>query len=212
MVVQGPDGTIFKVCTACEAALPLGTFPKNRRGTLGLNSVCNPCKKARAAEYKAANLEAVRARAAANARRRYAKDPESQRLATKRWREANPEKRKQAFRSWYMQKQYGLDEVGYQAMLLAQGSACAICRSAEPRGKGTFHVDHDHRTGRVRKLLCHRCNTVLGTLDDDPALIEAMLAYVKEHAGEETALCPEPVASGSTELEPSSGPCSSSRP
>ena len=50
----------------------------------------------------------------------------------------------------------------YDAMLKAQGGRCAlfeVCGHEEPGGRGTWHVDHDHKTGRARGLLCHECNT-----------------------------------------------------
>jgi hypothetical protein len=43
-----------------------------------------------------------------------------------------------------------------------QKNRCAICESADPRGKGDFHLDHDHRTGKIRGLLCSQCNRTLG--------------------------------------------------
>lgn len=68
---------------------------------------------------------------------------------------------------------YGLTPEKYDTMLARQGGACALCRTTEPRGKGKWHVDHQHETGKtyhtfkqqdgpVRGLLCHRCNQALG--------------------------------------------------
>ena len=56
-------------------------------------------------------------------------------------------------------KQLGVTDEDYARMLAAQGGGCAIC-GATPKTR-RLHVDHDHRTGRVRGLLCHRCNRYL---------------------------------------------------
>lgn len=56
-------------------------------------------------------------------------------------------------------KQLGVDAAEYDRLLAAQGGGCAIC-GALPKTR-RLHVDHDHRTGRVRGLLCHRCNRAL---------------------------------------------------
>jgi hypothetical protein len=58
-------------------------------------------------------------------------------------------------------KQLGVSDEDYAAMLEAQGGGCAIC-GAKPKTR-RLHVDHDHATGKVRGLLCHRCNRALPT-------------------------------------------------
>lgn len=63
---------------------------------------------------------------------------------------------------WAIKTRYGLTPSDVQAMLEKQGGACAIC--VLPLTK--HHIDHCHTTGKVRGLLCHRCNTRLGGLDD----------------------------------------------
>ena len=58
-------------------------------------------------------------------------------------------------------KQLGITDAAYEALLEQQGGHCAIC-SATPKTR-RLHVDHDHATGKVRGLLCHRCNRALPT-------------------------------------------------
>jgi hypothetical protein len=82
-----------------------------------------------------------------------------------------------------LQYTYGISLAEYNAMLLEQGGRCAICRTDEPRGPGnTFQVDHDHTNGDVRGLLCHSCNTGIGSLRDDPALLRVAITYLESHA------------------------------
>jgi hypothetical protein len=75
---------------------------------------------------------------------------------------------------------YGLTAGAYDAMVDAQGGKCASCGrppSDEDRG-GRLAVDHDHRTGRVRGLLCVRCNTALGLLREDRDVITMLWKYL----------------------------------
>lgn len=73
---------------------------------------------------------------------------------------------------------FGVTPEAFEAMKTAQGNACAICRTETPRGKGDWHVDHDHVTGRVRGLLCQNCNIGLGNFRDDPSKLAAAITYL----------------------------------
>lgn len=71
---------------------------------------------------------------------------------------------------------YGLTLEGYEGMLLEQGGGCAIC--GLPPGTRALHVDHDHRTGEVRGLLCNNCNQGLGRFRDEPDALVAAAMYL----------------------------------
>lgn len=75
-------------------------------------------------------------------------------------------------------KQLGVDDARYRAMLEAQGGGCAICGS-KPRTR-RLHVDHDHKTGRVRGLLCYADNRLLPSYATAPR-IDAALRYLLRH-------------------------------
>jgi hypothetical protein len=72
---------------------------------------------------------------------------------------------------------YGLKDGQYEALYAAQGGVCAICRRAKGLTK-KLAVDHDHKTGYVRGLLCSPCNKLLGHLRDDPNLAAGIWAYL----------------------------------
>src|SRR5437667_108661 len=55
--------------------------------------------------------------------------------------------------------QLGVTDAEYDRLLAAQGGGCAIC--GNPPKTRRLHADHDHKTGHVRGLLCHRCNRAL---------------------------------------------------
>lgn len=76
-----------------------------------------------------------------------------------------------------IEKTYGLDREAYDALLKLQGGRCAICR-ARPKSK-RLAVDHDHKTGVVRGLLCSRCNhDLMGAAWDSQAMALALLGYI----------------------------------
>jgi hypothetical protein len=77
----------------------------------------------------------------------------------------------------HRERTYGVTADQFDAMMLRQAGCCAICQ--EPMG--TPAVDHDHDTGRVRGLLCRRCNTGIGMLADDPDRLLSAAAYLLAH-------------------------------
>lgn len=85
-------------------------------------------------------------------------------------------------RDGHLRRTYGISSADYDAMLGRQGGGCAICHAAPTWNKPVLPVDHDHLTGRVRSLLCHRCNIVLGLVSEDVLLLEAMEDYLRVNA------------------------------
>lgn len=85
---------------------------------------------------------------------------------------------------------YGITPEQYAEMNEKQGGLCASCGEPprpDARKKGLF-VDHCHDSGKVRALLCSRCNSALGLLDEDPEKILALAAYIVQHQAQ-TASC-----------------------
>lgn len=73
---------------------------------------------------------------------------------------------------------YGLDWDDYERLLVCQDYRCAIC-GGRPR-RNALAVDHDHKTGELRGLLCSRCNhKLLGTANDDPARLRKAANYLE---------------------------------
>lgn len=78
----------------------------------------------------------------------------------------------------------GFTEQQYNDMLEKQGGVCAICKgnpgkSTNQKPRKNFCIDHDHITGKVRGLLCHKCNAGLGLLGDTVESIEMTIKYLK---------------------------------
>ncbi len=140
------------------------------------------------------------------------KHPEYYREAQRRWRAKNPEWARQKAREWYARnkksqrvrcrayyrankprlnklriaanrkKRYGIEPEEFLALFEAQRGLCAICAKPE-RSKGkSLSVDHNHKTGRRRRLLCGNCNRGLGCFFESVELMRKAIAYLEEHA------------------------------
>jgi hypothetical protein len=81
-----------------------------------------------------------------------------------------------ADRAGYFYRKYRLTEQAVDALREDQANRCAICGDPDPQ-----HLDHDHATDKVRRLLCQRCNHGLGLFRDDPGLLHTAALYVTGH-------------------------------
>ena len=82
-------------------------------------------------------------------------------------------------------RKYGITVDEYDAMLVEQNGVCCICKCdgrAWYRANDRYPlvVDHDHGTRKVRGLLCHHCNTMLGAARDDIDCLLAAVAYIQK--------------------------------
>lgn len=162
----------MKRCRICNELKPLSDFYRMAGMRDGHRNECKACNLAQQAE-------------------RHRRDPEPKRERARRWAQDNPERRaarareyrasgrkEMADRKSYLKRQYGLSVEGYDAMLASQDGVCAVC-SRPPTPGISLHVDHDHETGRIRGLLCFRCNNALGDMEDDPVLLRAAARYLE---------------------------------
>jgi hypothetical protein len=115
---------------------------------------------------------------------------EKQKIASRKWRKAHPERHKAASRKWakahpnkigeYSRKYlYGIAEAQVQALMLAQENKCAVCRGSLLEGNKTC-VDHNHLTNQIRGILCHCCNIGIGMFKDDPLRLELAADYLRK--------------------------------
>lgn len=99
--------------------------------------------------------------------------PEYQ-VKLKAWRKANRTRINLRARI----KRYGLTISQYEHMLKVQSHKCKVCLEPFSSAKST-HVDHNHTTGKVRALLCGKCNTALGQLRESDFILQRVLAYLR---------------------------------
>lgn len=76
-----------------------------------------------------------------------------------------------------LKRQYSITEAQYEAIAAKQNNRCAICHCQQHYQR--LSVDHDHKTGMVRGLLCVQCNRGLGRFFDSPLRLRAAADYVE---------------------------------
>jgi hypothetical protein len=107
--------------------------------------------------------------------------PEKKRLYRKNYRENH--------KANQLKAKYGITVEDYQSMFDSQGGVCKLCGMEETtkisKGDGvrSLAVDHDHNTGKVRGLLCHQCNVVLGQYEKHKDLFPKFQEYLDQTGG-----------------------------
>lgn len=86
-------------------------------------------------------------------------------------------KKKTDNRKSWAQVTYGLTPDEFNTMLIEQSGRCGICETP----MRSPHIDHNHKTGAVRALLCRSCNHMLGNAQDDPEIFKAAISYLEDH-------------------------------
>lgn len=118
---------------------------------------------------------------------------EAQRAYQRAWAQRNRERVREYSRTFYWRhrdgerarhrrRKYGVDASLVLTLNRVQGGLCAICRKA-----AATDVDHDHRSGTIRGLLCNQCNVGLGSFKDDPSRLLAAAQYLMESGPNEVA-------------------------
>lgn len=170
----------MKACKECLESKPLDEYWLHNQAADGRHGVCAECMRARGRAIPKDAPSRVRGRAA---NREYFKRPEvkireNERRA-KRYYADHAKIRAQIRRAKFLRK-YGITPEQADQMLVEQGGVCAICKTSEWTKAGPS-VDHCHTTGRVRAILCNRCNAAIGFAKEDPERLRAAAAYLEQH-------------------------------
>lgn len=101
----------------------------------------------------------------------------------KRWYEQNKQRHKQSSFKAKLKKEYGITPQDYNALNKSQKGCCAICgcTKADNSGGKRLAVDHNHETGKIRGLLCDRCNRGLGYFKDNVDFLKKAITYLLSH-------------------------------
>ncbi len=153
---------VMKICRRCGKRKPASEFSGKPKHFHKTKSTCKACK----IKYVAA------------------------------WQKANPgrvllakEKNRRQFGAAYnARRHYGLPFDVYFEMVSASKGLCAICekpevfRDTNGRPRRSLSVDHDHSTGKVRGLLCAKCNVALGAVGESIPLLRKLISYLRRHS------------------------------
>lgn len=156
-----------------------------------VNGTCYGCIYERNAIYKVKNSDKIKKKKAEwhqltkDKRQQYGKEYRArnkERLRIKRHEYL--ERRRANYLRHKLEVRYGLTKEQHEKLVVVSNGQCQICKGRELKQNtiGVYNnlsVDHDHQTGKVRGLLCNRCNTALGFFADDVNLLEAAVSYLK---------------------------------
>jgi hypothetical protein len=146
---------VTKPCSQCGQVKPLSEFSPHKGLKSGKQSACRVCLRVKKKED-------------------YRKHPERYKANAAKHRKENPRKAKDHVLQWL----YGITLDQYEEMVRRQGAKCAIC-NAVPLAGVSLHIDHSHRTGRIRGLLCRECNHGLGKFRDRIDLLLRAKRYLE---------------------------------
>jgi hypothetical protein len=175
-----------KKCKHCGEVKPISEFAKHHTGVFSESGYRDNCKicmhllrdrvgeSERHREYRLRTFEQRRER-----KRQYLSVPENReksKVYAREFYKKNPHRQRIRILA-----QYGLTEEGFDELLKSQNGVCAICGKSRSEIKSNLVVDHDHKTGKVRGLLCVQCNTSLGNLKDNTDLLKKAAEYLENH-------------------------------
>lgn len=145
-----------KVCNRCETMKAVADFYKDSACSDGYSTLCKICRNQSMSKWRTNNRE------------KYNKNMRDFRAKNPDWAKDTDLKRT-----------HGIGLEDYNRMLAEQGSVCAKCQKPQV-GVRPLCVDHNHSTGKVRQLLCYKCNRDQHVLDNKEAY-DASVAYDKKH-------------------------------
>lgn len=154
-----------KLCTKCGKVKSISEFCKDKRAADGLTYWCKDCRNQHNREYLKAN-------------------PEKAKEHNDKWKERRKEYYKRPenakkLRNSHLKRNFNITVEDYEKMFEDQNGVCAICGKPEICDRNdNLCIDHDHVTGKIRGLLCNKCNRALGYFLDDPKIILSAYNYL----------------------------------
>jgi Recombination endonuclease VII len=179
----------MKRCPDCTELLPQSAFGRNKTQPDGLSFYCLTCNRARSNEWYRRRRRSLGKEVRdlswvpdgfrwcptceqAVAHEDYVRNVALPSGFGTRCKACNNRLGKEA----YWRRRYGMTKAEVDQLRARQGNVCAICDSPDPE-----HLDHDHSSGKIRALLCQRCNHGLGLFRDEPYLLQVAALYVEGH-------------------------------
>jgi hypothetical protein len=162
----------MKKCYCCNQTKELNDFPKNKARKDGYHTACKECHKAQSSNRRKTKEKEI----STYRKQYYADHKEQEQASNKNYVKTITEKQK---RHYYLKCRFGISVKEYNELLQKQQGVCAICK-LKPQSSRNLAVDHDHKTGKIRGLLCHKCNTGLGLFYDDTEKLLSAVEYLQQ--------------------------------
>jgi hypothetical protein len=171
-----------KICPECQTFKRLSDFNKLSKSNDGLDYWCKHCFRQYHSNWRKSHPESVKWSSnkyhQANRKKMIIKSKAyHQRMKRERPDYVLKQQRKRS-----LAKLYGLSTEEYNIMFESQRGLCAVCCLPDSsRRDGRLSVDHNHKTGKIRQLLCTKCNLALGAVGDKIENLLSMIEYIKKH-------------------------------
>ena len=163
----------MKKCSKCKSIKEFTEFKKHRSHADGLSSQCKACISDNRKQPD------IRMRDRETTKLWRSKNPDKQREYRLRFR--NTEAGQRSVVNSLLKTNYGITVDQYNEMFQSQEGKCSICRTHQSSLSRRLSVDHDHKTGKVRSLLCNFCNTAIGSFKDSTDLLNRAIEYLQKH-------------------------------
>lgn len=115
----------------------------------------------------------------------YLRNKEKYRIKNKNWRKnlKNKEKQKIYNKKSHLKIRFGLSVEEYDTMIKKQNNKCASCGITFNENNNSERpcIDHDHKIGKIREILCNNCNLTLGIMSDDAEKLINLVKYLEKH-------------------------------
>lgn len=160
----------MKHCKKCNELKEPTDFHKCASASDGLQPRCKPCNNSAVHKWRKAYPEKEKEKQA----KYYKKNATEAKEKMKEYKKVN----KSRIKTLNLKK-YGLSQEQYEVMVELQNHSCKICKRHSSEFSKGLCVDHCHKSGKIRGLLCGPCNTGIGLLQDNPAIIIAAATYVE---------------------------------
>lgn len=152
----------MKNCSVCKCDKDISYFSRDSRAKTGIKSSCKSCDSQKNKELYLLKATEINRKNRERVRNKFKNDPN-------------------LYRNKALKQRFGISLEDKNKMSASQGDACKICLKHVSELEFPLCVDHDHRTGKIRDLLCRECNLAIGFLKDSVDTLKSAIDYLERH-------------------------------
>lgn len=151
----------MKECSVCKTTKPLISFSRKSISSEERRSSCKDCCRSKTKKWRQDHKDVAIKHSV-------------------KWQNSNKERVKLTSQKYLLKKKFGLSIEEYNKKLDQQNGLCALCNKECKSGRN-LAVDHNHKTGKIRGLLCGNCNMGLGSFYEDKNLLSLAIKYLSNY-------------------------------